>query len=713
MAVLYKQDIFNTGAHIHWNTTNSSFIRMSVVLKRMGIKNNAFFLALHQPELANVDPFDYKNLNEETIGKILLECKVNPWYFFREIIRIPTIGDEAIKFELHRANLAAIWTFCNDLDFGLIQPRQTGKTYVTLSIVCYVMYVLADGMDIGLFTKDQSLVQDNVRRLKELRDCLPVYMIEKTTGDTDRKEGLSYAKKKNQYKTYTAAIDERSAYKQGRGATMAVLHFDEIAFLNYNWIIVPTAINAMLKASEQARKAGLPSPVIYTTTAGNPDTKPGAYALSILESAMPFSEAYYDLENREALMKLIDVSAPSKMLYLEFSYRQLGKSDEWFRDAAARSNSSQDDINRDLLNIWQSSTDKSVIPQNLLAKIRTSKMEPCFVDLADGFVVRWYVDRDIVPTDEFRHRPLIMGMDTSENVGRDYTTFVIIDPRDMKLLATCRCNESNTMQVARHIVTLLVRYPNLVFIPERNNTGIGIIDFVLEQLQAQNINPFMRIYNEVVQNQSEPKYKNINIYNYREIFGTTRATFGFRTSGGTSGTSRHQLYKVTMMKTLEMNHSRIYDSSLISELCSLTERNGRIDHPVGYHDDTVIAYLLACYLVYFGKNLQLYGIPEGTILESVTVTGNEIEASTKAEQIKLRRRISELEELLARNNAHILRQSYLRELSVLRPLVDESITSVQPLAVSQMQYQEREISGRLPGTAVDSLRAFAQRFTAA
>ena len=710
--MLYQSDMAFSKPYIHWNTKNTSFLRMAIVLKRMGIKNYTFFLTLHQKELENVDPHD-PNLSDELKAKVLLESKLNPWYFFREVIRIPASGDEAIPFELHRGNLAAIWAFFNDIDFGLIQPRQTGKTYVTQSLVCYVMFVLADSLKIGMFTKDTVLVQDNVMRLKELRDNLPKYFVQKTAKDWDRKEGVSYDKKKNFYLTFTSANDERGAYKLGRGATMALLHFDEIAFSNYNWIVVPTAVNAMLKASEQARKAGLPSPVIYTTTAGNPDTREGSYALSIFESGTPFTEQMYDLPSRDALREVIRKSGSGNMLYLEFSYRQLGKSDQWFHDAAARSKSSQDDINRDLLNMWQSATDKAVIPQHLLTQIRESRMEPCYVDFADGFTVRWYMDRSIIETEEFRSRPMIMGMDTSENVGRDFTTFCIIDPRDMKVVATCRCNESNTMQVARHIVTLLVRYKNLTFIPERNNTGIGIIDFVLEALQSQNINPFTRIYNEVVQNYQDPKYKDVSIHNYRELFGKVRATFGFRTTGGTGGNSRNMLYKVTMMKTLEMNHSRIYDRSIISELCNLTERNGRIDHPVGCHDDTVISYLLACWLVYFGKNLHHYGIPEGTILQTITETGCVVAATAKQEQINIRRRIAELEEFLARNPAHIVRESYLRELSVLRPLVDDTLVAVKPLAVSQMQYQEREVSNRPRGATLSSLQSFSRRWNAA
>lgn len=215
MAVLYRNDYVGRPVYIHYDSKNTSFLRMSMVLKKMGITNNLFHLTLLQPELKNIDPFD-PNLTAEQITKIIVECKLNPWYFFREIIRIPVTGNGVIPFELHRGNLAAIWTFFNDIDFGLIQPRQTGKTYVIQSLVAGIMYIWAEGLSIGMFTKDTTLVQDNVSRLKEIRDNLPWYMVEKTSKDWDRKEGLSYALKKNYYKTFTAATDERAANRLGR-----------------------------------------------------------------------------------------------------------------------------------------------------------------------------------------------------------------------------------------------------------------------------------------------------------------------------------------------------------------------------------------------------------------------------------------------------------------------------------------------------------------
>ena len=711
MTILYKSDIVKYNPYIDYNTTNKSFLRMALVLKRMGIKNNYFFLSLIDRSLTGVDPHS-PNLTVEQKAKIIQECKLNVWYFIREVVRIPVVGDEqGIQFQLNRGNLAFVWSFMNDVDTGLIMPRQTGKTYGTQVIVCFMMYVLGTNLDIGMFTKDSALVQDNVSRLKQLRDGLPKWMVTKTVNDSERKEGLTYAALNNAYKTFTSANDIQGAYKLGRGATMALIHFDEIAFMNYNQIIVSTAVNSMLAASTNARRNGLPSPIVFTTTAGNPDTPSGAFALDMFEKAMSFSESLYDLEDRKDLLKAIKLGSMSEspMLYLEFSYRQLGKTDEWFREAASRSKASQDDINRDLLNIWQSSSDNVILTEEQRRRLRESSAEPVFVDYSGGFAIRWYESQLKVESDAFRYSHLILGMDTSENIGRDYTTMTIISADDMRVVATCRCNDSNTMEISRFLVSILKKFPNLVFIPERNNTGTAIIDYAIEVLQKDNINPFFRIYNEVVQNIKDPKYKNIDIYNFREIHGHTRATFGFRTSGGAiAGTSRNMLYKAVMNKTLDLNASRVYDRTLIKEFCNLTLKGGRIDHEANKHDDQVISYLLACFLIFFGKNLSYYGIPDGVILRTISDSGNKIDPNLKQQQVAIRNRIAELEYLISSGISYTLKQSYERELLNLRDSLDESLISVTPLAISQVNYEESKMKPQ--GSSESLLRNFTSRF---
>lgn len=708
LPIRYLSEIEKYHPYIDYNTKNDSFIRMSILLKRMGIKNHYFFLALYDRTLLNVDPHS-PNLTTEQKLRIMYECKVNFWYWLREVVRIPVVGQEhGIRFALHRGNLALYWSIMNDVDVGLIQPRQTGKTMGTQALVDYFYNIWATALDIGMFTKDSTLVQDNVARLKGIRDGLPKWMVTKSTADGERKEGLYYAALKNSYKTFTSANDENGAYKLGRGCTMGVIHFDEIAFMNYNWIIVPTAANSMLAASKNARAAGMVSPMLFTTTAGNPDTKMGAFALSILQSAMPFTETLYDLQDRDELIKVIKKSSTrtAPMLYLEFSYRQLGFTDEWFKENASRSGASQDDINRDFLNIWQSSSDNAILPEEIRRKLIQNKREPHYTEIIDDFLIKWYI-----PEVEVKHAtslPMVMGSDCSENIGKDFTTFTLVRVSDLSVVATFRCNNSNTMEIARFIVNVLLKYTGVTFIPERQNTGIVITDFVIEELQKKSINPYTRVYNDVVQNIGESKYKDINIYDYNNIPANIRGMFGYRTGGSSSGTSRSLLYKNVMFKALELNAAKVYDRVLVTELVNLTTKGGRIDHANGKHDDQVISLLLACYLIFYGRNLDRYNINSANVLSTITTNGVKISPDTRQSQMWIKQRIAELESYLTSQLPIALAQAYRRELNELKPLYKEKLNVAAPLAVSQINYQEKQINNS--GNSLNKLKAFTTRF---
>ena len=79
-----------TKVYIHKTTTNKSFLAMHNLLKDLNITNNKFFLRIYDKKLIDIDPFS-ENLTYEQKARILKEIKINPWYFIREIIRIPRI----------------------------------------------------------------------------------------------------------------------------------------------------------------------------------------------------------------------------------------------------------------------------------------------------------------------------------------------------------------------------------------------------------------------------------------------------------------------------------------------------------------------------------------------------------------------------------------------------------------------------------------------
>ena len=66
---------------IHETTKNKSFLKMREELKKLGVINCDFFLALSDETLVDVDPYS-EDLDQETKIKIINECFSNPWYFF-------------------------------------------------------------------------------------------------------------------------------------------------------------------------------------------------------------------------------------------------------------------------------------------------------------------------------------------------------------------------------------------------------------------------------------------------------------------------------------------------------------------------------------------------------------------------------------------------------------------------------------------------------
>ena len=73
--ILFKKDWeAYPSAVIHYETKNSSFLRISALYKAMGVENHTFPLALHNPDLRHIDPYS-EDLTPEEIYKIVVECK--------------------------------------------------------------------------------------------------------------------------------------------------------------------------------------------------------------------------------------------------------------------------------------------------------------------------------------------------------------------------------------------------------------------------------------------------------------------------------------------------------------------------------------------------------------------------------------------------------------------------------------------------------------
>lgn len=679
--ILFQKDFIEQGAIVDYDTKNTSFIKMAMVLKEMGIKNNKFMLALYNPKLKGVDPYD-PDLDSETQLMILKEIKINPWYYLREVIRVPSQGaTNGSPFILDRANLAFFWVYFNSIDIFETIPRQIGKTIAAMALTSWVMFFAGLSANIGLFARGAALQVENVKRLKDIRDVLPHYLVKQSVNDTNNKEGITYAALNNAYKTFTAQSEVQSAIDQGRGQSLAITHWDEFAFYKMNWLSFPAATATTDTAAAQLKATGVPVCNIITTTAGRLDEKRGKYAFKIRSECMQFTEHLYDLASHQELEDTLVANSTNQMIYIEFSYKQLGKDEKWFNKVIR--NKDPDVIKMDYLNRWISGTSEGIVPTYLLEKINDSLMEPKYTTMVDQVRFLWYVEPEVYASQEFHNIPFVIGCDTSDNVGRDYTTILLLDPRDMRVVATARSNVTNLVTMAKSILRILKDFPRSVFIPERNKNGAVFIDLILTEMEHTDFKPLHRIYNTVVQKFHDGK----DPVDYFDIRGEGRRVFGFNTNE----TSRDVLTKQTLFNTLNINHGKIHDQELIAEISGLRQKRGRIDHgnEDGDHDDLLIAYLLTCWLVLYGKNLHYYGLETSDLLSKMDRQGNPIEAGEKDRQIKIQRRIQELEILISNASSETHRKMYENELRDLRLLADDTIIDPGTISVAQVK-QEKE-----------------------
>ena len=62
--ILFQKDFAEQGAAPDISTPNLSFLKMSILLNKMGVANNLFFLALYDKDLKGKDPH---NLNDPSV----------------------------------------------------------------------------------------------------------------------------------------------------------------------------------------------------------------------------------------------------------------------------------------------------------------------------------------------------------------------------------------------------------------------------------------------------------------------------------------------------------------------------------------------------------------------------------------------------------------------------------------------------------------------
>ena len=643
MAVMYGKT--QATVYYHMSTTNKSFLEIHKFLEDSGIRNNKFMLVLLDPDLARIDPHD-PTLNSIMKTKVLRECLYNPWYFFREVVRIPDSGQATgVKFELSRGNLALIFCLMMNLNIFLEQPRQTGKT---ISSLCWYLYLFNFGTanaEMSFLNKKLDDSTLNLQRVREIRELLPSYlkMDQAFAPDGSKIRGknnvqtLQHPVNGNRIRTVASARNKVAAASLMRGRTTPIIYIDEYGFIPYNSIIYTNMVPAFNTAANNARRNGSPYGMVVTTTPGMLTTDEGIEAFTMKEGATPFSERWYDLSVDE-IRNIISSNTNSNFVYIKYTYQQLGKSEEWFKELCITMRKDWDAIRREVLLEWSASSANSPFRAEDLDIIKGLVRQPInTVLLLNKYELKIYEKM-------YEKHPPLIGVDVSGGYQRDSSAITVVDSYTTRVTAELNSNFISTPELAMVIYDIVSKWmPNAVVNIERNG-GFG--SSVIARLMQTSIrkNLYYSIKDKVV----EERITGAQVH---------RKTQKTKVYGSDSTKQERERLMEILRDRVDYHKDKIISPTIYEELCGLeVKKNGKIEHSANTHDDQVFSWLWALWIYYEGGDLMNnWGITKRVLrtdsdLEEAVVDIHE-DAENVVEELELVDNVEVQEQLKVLNDA--------------------------------------------------------------
>lgn len=341
-------------AIVHTNTRNTSFLAISAQYAEQDIKNHSFMLALHNPDLRDVDPFD-PNLTIEQNVAVAIEARDNMWYFLRECARVPGIGHPDSSFvEANRGNIAMWWSFGMRMTVGLQQIRQTWKTTSTHILLAWLLNLGMTNTKGCLTTRDEMMARIHATNVRQIIDELPPYLNLRDHPDFTDAYNVTASALGNDIAVLYPHLAVRRAINQGRGMTFPLLVADDLPYQINGQHSFPTMIAAMCAATQRAHDDNKPYGVIIPTPAGKRDTPEGEFVYQMFSGFAKWTDAFFDCDTLHTLYEIVRNLSPEGRyaVWIEMNHTDLGKSDEWLQARLAESRITGDDAEREYFNKW-------------------------------------------------------------------------------------------------------------------------------------------------------------------------------------------------------------------------------------------------------------------------------------------------------------------------------------------------------------------------
>jgi hypothetical protein len=599
------------------NTSNTSALKMYHILKDLGIENRSFFLTLCDPGLSGVDPYS-PDLSQEMKMRIHAECVRNPWYFVRELLKLDVPGG-SIPYQLNRGALAIFYLLSHNINLHVEMPRQTGKTTAITAYIAYVWSFKCINSRFMLFNKSPDSACDNLEDVKRVIRNLPPYlqmMDEKK--DRSSQEILASHDTQNTITVYGAPANEHQARNRGRGSRSQYQYFDEHAHFKFFETVYLNSAPAWKTAADIAKSNGNPYCRIFSSTPGflGSDEEANYVFYDFIPQCIPFDEKLFYDTDPDKLVELVYNQSKNDIVYIRFTYAQLGKSKQWLSDQLRNMGNNIDNFTREVLLVWARRNQDSPFTKEQLDRAYKGIRSPIgSVAIQNAYALRVYRKPDFTK----RH---IISVDCSGMLGNDYSSICVTDVETFEPVATLRSNArtsySNTRIFSQAIGDVATMFPNALIVIERNSMGIAVIDNV--------INDFPQLIPRMYSSDLEPETKTDNVDGF--VFDEARNSkldrdtipYGFVTNKP----RRMQMMSEILGIIINELYDLVNDKDIFDELNNIVKKNGRIDHKDGKHDDMLMAWCIGLWVLCYSKILESkYGFEFGCVRPmSIAMSGD-------------------------------------------------------------------------------------------
>ena len=623
---------------IHYQTQNLSAIKCYRLLKDLGVKNNKFMLTIYDTSLIHVNPFS-KNLTPEQQHRIHAEIIRNPWYFFREIVRVNVAGGTS-RFEFHRGNIAILWLLVNNINVYLELPRQFFKTGSIAAYLGWLYGFKTRNSKMSLLSKDPESVKDNLLRVRQVLDNLPPYLqMLDTKSDHINKESMSSGSSGNVIQTRSSPGTEDQAMLKGRGSSEPVQFDDELPFIKFIKTIVLNSAPSWYKSATFARQNNMPYCRIFASTPGILGTPEGDFVFyDFLPQCVRFDEKlFYDQKDIETLKTFIHNESKNEFVYIKFTYKQLGAGEDYFEQQCRNLMNDRDAIEREVLLRWSARSLDSPFTKEQLDRVAKSIRTPIgSIIIRNRYVLKFYKKPN------FAER-YVISVDCSGMLDTDYSSLTVVDPHTFEPVATLRSNArdsySNTSTFGKCIADIALNiFKNALIVIERNNMGIAIIDNILDQ------HPELtdRMYSSELEPATEGKNNDYVVGETNSDANVLRydnkvIVYGFQTNQARRGMMFSEILGIIINELYDC----VNDNDIFTESNGIVRKKGRLDHRNGKHDDMLFSWLIGLWVLCYSKILSSkYNYPFNYVRpmsvldqEEKQLTESDFDNKTRIEQV--------------------------------------------------------------------------------